>query len=162
MSSFWFTPTRLGRYESMCAQLCGVGHPNMRGFVVVESEADFQAWFKQQPTFEMTQAQAGDGAGADSLSARGKKLAQSKGCVACHTYDGGPGVGPTWKDLFGKTETMQDGSTALVDDAYLREFIRNPMARAIKGFAQVMPKIDLTDEELSALTAYIKADAAKP
>jgi cytochrome c oxidase subunit 2 len=162
MSSFWFTPTRLGRYESMCAQLCGVGHPNMRGYVVVESEADFQSWLKQQPTFEMTQAPAGGGAAADSLPARGKKLAQAKGCVACHTMDGGPGVGPTWKGLFGKTETMVDGSTALVDDAYLKEFIRNPMARAVKGFAQVMPKIDVTDDELSALTAYIKADAAKP
>src|SRR5262249_43121067 len=27
MSSFWFTPTKVGRYEAMCAQLCGVGHP---------------------------------------------------------------------------------------------------------------------------------------
>ena len=164
VSSIWFTPTQPGRFEAMCAQLCGVGHPNMRGFVVVEDEASFQAWLKQQPTFAatMTTAQAGTAAGLDALPALGRSLAQSKGCVACHTVDGSPGVGPTWKGLYGKTETMVDGSTALVDDAYLRDFIRNPQARAVKGFAQVMPKIDMAEAELSALAAYIKSHGSAP
>jgi len=160
VSSFWFTPTQPGRYESLCAQLCGVGHPNMRGFVVVEDEAAFQAWLKQQPTFATTQAapSAVAPAGADALPAQGRALAQSKGCVACHTIDGSPGVGPTWKGLFGKTETMVDGSTALVDEAYLKDFIRNPQARAVKGFAPIMPKIDVTDDELAALASYIRSN----
>jgi cytochrome c oxidase subunit 2 len=160
VSSFWFTPTQPGRYESLCAQLCGVGHPNMRGFVVVEDEAAFQAWMKQQPTFATTQAapSAAAPAAPDALPAQGRALAQSKGCVACHTVDGSPGVGPTWKGLFGKTETMVDGSTALVDDAYLKAFIRDPQARAVKGFAPIMPKIDMTDDELAALAAYIQSN----
>ena len=164
VSSFWFTPTLPGRFEAMCAQLCGVGHPNMRGFVVVEDEAAFQAWLKQQPTFATTLAVASGAPGAvvDSLSGLGRTLAQSKGCVACHTIDGSAGVGPTWKGLYGKTETMVDGSTALVDDAYLKDFIRNPQARAVKGFAQVMPKIDLTDDELAALAAYVKSHGSAP
>jgi cytochrome c oxidase subunit 2 len=58
VSSFWFTPTVTGRYESMCAQLCGLGHAAMRGFVVVEDEAAFQAWLARQPTFAQTQTQA--------------------------------------------------------------------------------------------------------
>ena len=161
MSSFWFTPTQPGRFESMCAQLCGVGHPNMRGFVVVEDEAAFQAWMKQQPTFATLLAppSAAAQAGLDSPPARGRALAQSKGCIACHTVDGKPGVGPTWKGLYGKTETMVDGSTALVDDAYVKDFIRNPQARAVKGYAQVMPKLELTDDELEALASYIKSNA---
>lgn len=160
VSTFWFTPTQPGRYESMCAQLCGVGHFNMRGFVVVEDDAAFQAWLKQQPPFSLTQAapSAATRTDPDSLPALGRALAQSKGCVACHTVDGRPGVGPTWKGLFGKTETMVDGSTALVDEAYVKDFIRNPQARAVKGFAQVMPKIDLSDDELAALAAYIKSN----
>lgn len=162
MSSFWFTPTHAGRYESMCAQLCGVGHPSMRGFVVVEDEAAFRAWMKQQPTFAATQATPSVAASAtpDALTAQGRALAQSKGCVACHTIDGSPGVGPTWKGLFGKTEVMVDGSTALVDEAYLKNFIRNPQARAVKGFAQVMPKIDMSDDELAALVAYIRSNGS--
>jgi cytochrome c oxidase subunit 2 len=165
VSTFWFTPTQPGRYESLCAQLCGVGHPNMRGFVVVEDDAAFQVWLKRQTTFAMTQAPpAAAAAPADAAArvAQGRALAQSKGCVACHTIDGSPGVGPTWKGLFGKTEVMTDGSTALVDDAYVKDFIRNPQARAVKGFAQVMPKIDLSDAELAALTDYIRSHGSAP
>ena len=33
---FWFTPTRTGTFEVLCAAFCGVGHPQMRGSVVVE------------------------------------------------------------------------------------------------------------------------------
>ena len=96
----------------------------------------------------------------DALPTQGRALAQSKGCVACHTVDGSPGVGPTWKGLFGKTETMVDGSTALVDEAYVKAFIRDPQARAVKGFAPIMPKIDMTDDELAALAAYIQSNGS--
>jgi cytochrome c oxidase subunit 2 len=164
VSWFWFTPTRPGRYEAMCAQLCGVGHPAMRGFVVVEEKAAYQAWLQQQPTFAMTLAKSSatpDGATPDLLL-RGRALAQAKGCVACHSLDGKPGVGPSWKGLYGKTETMVDGSTALVDDAYLRGFIRDPKARAIKGFAPVMPQIELAGDELDSLVAYIKSQGGAP
>src|SRR5438445_215576 len=64
VSTFWFTPAKAGRYEAMCAQLCGVGHPNMRGHVVVEDLAAFQAWLKAQPTFAMSMASPGRGAPA--------------------------------------------------------------------------------------------------
>jgi cytochrome c oxidase subunit II len=96
-------------------------------------------------------------AGADTLVTQGRALAQSKGCVACHTVDGSHGVGPTWKGLYGKTETMADGTTAQVDVAYLKSFIRNPTARVVKGFAPIMPKIELSDAELAALVAYIQS-----
>jgi cytochrome c oxidase subunit 2 len=48
---YWFTPTRTGDFEVLCAELCSVGHPNMRGGVVVEAKADYQAWLQQQKTF---------------------------------------------------------------------------------------------------------------
>ncbi len=157
VSSFWFTPTEAGRYEAMCAQLCGVGHANMRGFVVVEEPAAFDAWLQKQPTFAMTLAPASPGPAAEGLPARGRALAQSKGCVACHTVDGSAGVGPTWKGLFGKTETLKDDTTALVDESYLRRFIRDPQARGVKGFPPIMPKIEMSDDELDALVAYIRS-----
>jgi len=40
-----FTPTKIGRYQIECAQLCGNGHAAMAGgFVVVQSQKDFDAW----------------------------------------------------------------------------------------------------------------------
>lgn len=163
VASFWFTPTERGRYEAMCAQLCGVGHPNMRGTVIVEDEAAFQAWLKTQPTFAETRvpsAPDGSAGPAGSPAAVGKTLAQSRGCVACHSVDGSPGAGPTWKGLYGKTETLADGSSALADEGFLKDEIRNPQARVIKGFAPIMPKVDLPDDELDALVAYIKSQGA--
>ncbi len=48
---FWFTPTRTGTFEILCAELCGVGHAIMRGRVVVQSQEDYQAWLQGQRTF---------------------------------------------------------------------------------------------------------------
>ena len=44
-----FTPTKLGRYQIECAQLCGNGHAAMAGgFIVVQSQADFDTWLKSK------------------------------------------------------------------------------------------------------------------
>jgi cytochrome c oxidase subunit 2 len=45
----WFTPTKIGRYQINCAQLCGNGHSAMSGgFLTVESQADFDKWLKSK------------------------------------------------------------------------------------------------------------------
>ncbi|HKB13725.1 MAG TPA: hypothetical protein VKD69_23820 [Vicinamibacterales bacterium] len=44
----WFIPTRIGEYEIACSQLCGLGHFRMRGFVTVQSAADYQKWMNDQ------------------------------------------------------------------------------------------------------------------
>jgi len=44
----WFTPTRVGEYEITCSQLCGLGHFRMRGFVTIQTAADFQKWIADQ------------------------------------------------------------------------------------------------------------------
>ncbi|HZH27110.1 MAG TPA: cytochrome c oxidase subunit II [Azospirillaceae bacterium] len=48
---FWLTPIRTGTYGILCAELCGVGHPNMRGNVEVVEADDYRAWLAQQRTF---------------------------------------------------------------------------------------------------------------
>jgi cytochrome c oxidase subunit 2 len=41
----WFTPTKTGKYQINCAQLCGPGHASMSGgFLIVESQEDFDKW----------------------------------------------------------------------------------------------------------------------
>jgi cytochrome c oxidase subunit II len=44
----WFIPTRRGEYEIACSQLCGLGHFRMRGFVTIQSEAEFRKWLDDQ------------------------------------------------------------------------------------------------------------------
>ncbi|MEE2668055.1 MAG: cytochrome c oxidase subunit II [Pseudomonadota bacterium] len=49
---YWFTPTREGEFEILCAELCGVGHHVMRGLVVVDNESSYQEWISKQSTFK--------------------------------------------------------------------------------------------------------------
>ena len=45
----WFQPTKIGRYQINCAQLCGSGHSGMTGgTLVVESQEDFDKWMKSK------------------------------------------------------------------------------------------------------------------
>jgi cytochrome c oxidase subunit 2 len=48
VSYIWFIPTRTGTFEILCAELCGAGHFQMRGTVVVQELSDYQAWLKEQ------------------------------------------------------------------------------------------------------------------
>ncbi|MFL6594953.1 MAG: hypothetical protein ACJ8HQ_05875 [Chthoniobacterales bacterium] len=43
-----FKPIKTGTYEIVCGQLCGLGHYGMKGSIVVDSPADFQAWLKER------------------------------------------------------------------------------------------------------------------
>jgi len=44
----WFIPNRIGEYEIACSQLCGLGHFRMKGFVTIQSAADYQKWYDDQ------------------------------------------------------------------------------------------------------------------
>jgi cytochrome c oxidase subunit II len=46
--SLHFTATKVGKYEIVCTQLCGLGHYNMRGYLNVMSQQDFEQWLKSQ------------------------------------------------------------------------------------------------------------------
>jgi cytochrome c oxidase subunit 2 len=41
-----FTPTKIGKYEIVCTQLCGLGHYRMRAYLRVMSETDFLRWIQ--------------------------------------------------------------------------------------------------------------------
>jgi cytochrome c oxidase subunit 2 len=43
----WVQPTDTGQVEMVCAELCGLGHYRMRGFVTIEPLDVFQAWLEQ-------------------------------------------------------------------------------------------------------------------
>lgn len=43
-----FTATKTGTYQINCAQLCGVGHSNMKGILKVVTTNEFAAWVKSK------------------------------------------------------------------------------------------------------------------
>jgi cytochrome c oxidase subunit 2 len=50
--SLHFTATKIGKYEIVCTQLCGLGHYNMRAYLSVMSQQDFDNWLKQQAAMQ--------------------------------------------------------------------------------------------------------------
>ena len=48
---YWFEPNKVGEYEVLCAEYCGVGHYAMRGKVFVKDEQDYENWLQEQQTF---------------------------------------------------------------------------------------------------------------
>lgn len=87
-------------------------------------------------------------------------LAGSKGCAACHSLDGTPGIGPSWAGSFGAIRTFADGSTAVVDEAYLRQSMQQPAVRVVAGFQNVMVAAELSEDEMATLIMLIRALAA--
>ena len=57
VSYYWFTPTKTGKYEILCAEFCGTGHYGMRGTVLVDEKKDYSNWLAQQITFKQILAQ---------------------------------------------------------------------------------------------------------
>ena len=49
---YWFEPNKIGEYEVLCAEYCGVGHYAMRGGVEVQSSKDYNVWLSEQETFQ--------------------------------------------------------------------------------------------------------------
>ena len=141
-----FTPTRPGTYPVLCAEYCGTNHSLMSAAAVVHpDQASFDAWASQGGTGDLP------------LPALGEKLFAEKGCSACHTVDGSPGVGPTLKAVWGRTESLAAGPAVKVDENYLRESIVAPGAKVVAGFDDVMPPMPLEEREIQALIAYIQS-----
>jgi cytochrome c oxidase subunit 2 len=94
---------------------------------------------------------------------RGEIIASRTGCLACHTVDGTPGSGPTWKGVAGTSRPLISGETVIADDAYLTNSIVDPGSQVVQGFDNIMPPDygeSLTDQEVSDLVEYIKSLAS--
>lgn len=77
-------------------------------------------------------------------------------CATCHTLDGSEAIGPTWQGLWMSEVPLEDGSTVTADEAYITESIREPNAKIHEGFAGVMPELDLDDDEIASVIAFIQ------
>ena len=89
----------------------------------------------------------------------GAELIQVKGCTGCHTTDGTPKVGPTFKGLYGSQVTVVTNGkerTITSDEEYLRRSILEPGADIVKGYQNIMPAFPVTKEEVDAIIEYLE------
>jgi cytochrome c oxidase subunit II len=145
----WFVASKPGSYDIFCSSYCGTGHSGMISTVEALPGEAFEEWLEQSP--------AGSAA---SGKVDGKKLAQEKGCLGCHSLDGSQSVGPTFKGLFGSQVKVLAGGTPMTvtaDEAYLKESIRQPAAKIVEGFPPIMPADpSLSDADVHALVELIE------
>ena len=40
----WFQAKKTGKFHIACAQLCGLGHFKMKGYLTVHEQSEFDAW----------------------------------------------------------------------------------------------------------------------
>jgi cytochrome c oxidase subunit 2 len=150
-NTMWFRPTRVGRYRLYCSQYCGTNHALMGGWITVMDPGDYAAWLS-----------GASGAEANPLVA-GEKLFAEKACITCHFADG-KGRAPSLNGVYGAKVQLADGSTVTADDSYIRESILQPAAKIVAGYQPLMPSFQgqLTEEQIVALTAYIKSLQSQP
>ncbi len=91
---------------------------------------------------------------------RGRELFVKTGCIACHSTGlKTEGMyGPPFQGIYGTKRELTDGSTVLVDDAYLKESILQPEKKVAKGYGAEMPAFEgvLTDSDIQSIIFYIK------
>lgn len=102
--------------------------------------------------------------GGTSLAARGRQLYASQGCEDCHTLNGGPDTGPSWKGLYGSSVHLTSGRTVIATAAYLTKHIVDPDAMTVNGYlGDVMAEAIQGDQlaskpaDVRALVAFIKS-----
>ncbi|MEI7760743.1 MAG: cytochrome c oxidase subunit II [Thermoleophilia bacterium] len=143
-TSIVVTPTRIGVFSLVCAELCGIGHSTMRAQVRVVSQEDFAAWLKERK---------GGGGEAEP----GAAIFASAGCSGCHAFTpaGSNGaIGPRLDDI-----AVAAGKVGKDPAEYVREAIVDPAKVIAPGFQNgVMPSTfgkTLSAAEIDALAAYL-------
>jgi len=127
-----------------CAEYCGDEHSRMAATLRVVPREIYDAKVKEW-------------ARPKSPVVLGQQIWQQQ-CKICHSVDGSPGTGPTWKDSYGYEAALSDGTRVERDPNYIRESILNPNAKVVQGYAPAMPSFQgqLGEEDLDGLIAYMR------
>ncbi len=143
-NTMWIDPQATGVYLGQCAQYCGTQHAKMLLRVYVQSKDDFDLWIRQQrrPAF------------VNDSVAQGQRIFETTACINCHTVSGTVANGRFGPDLthLMSRDTIAAGVAPNTPEN-LRIWIRNP--NSIKP-GSLMPAMELGDQELDALTAYLE------
>jgi cytochrome c oxidase subunit 2 len=143
----WFTPATAGTFDGQCAELCGMGHANMRLKLMVERPADFTRWVRAQRRGPREPDSA-------SAAGHGRQVFLESGCAGCHTIRGvAPGViGPDLTHLASRTTVA--GAIYPNTPEALARWIEDPPARKP---GTLMPKLGLRSDQIADLVAYLRS-----
>ena len=138
----WFQATKTGSFHLYCDQYCGTNHSLMKGEVIVMEPTDYEQWLS-------------GGLRGPTMAQSGAKLYEQLGCITCH----GTGKGPSLTGIYGQQVKLNDGTTVLADQAYVRESVLYPAVKVVQGYKPIMPtfKGQVTEAQLLQLIAYIKS-----
>jgi cytochrome c oxidase subunit 2 len=145
-SQIWFQAQETGVYQVFCAEFCGTSHSAMLAKVHVVEKPEFDKWLGGDADADLPPAE------------RGKKLYTLKGCNACHSLTGERVVGPTFKGVWGREETLETGEKIHVDENYVMESLMKPQAKIVKGYPPAMPTFQgvVTDAEVKSIIEFLK------
>lgn len=179
--TLWFEAVETGLYKVFCAEYCGLNHSQMWADVLVLEPEEFNLWMEGAPTEDIVNFPPGKDRALvasherpqvdrapfalalrgrpQSMADRGKLVAERKGCLACHTLDGQRHIGPTWRGLWNKIVTLDNGEQVVADEKYLTRSMMDPMVQIVAGFAPVMPTYQglLEPAEIGALLELIRS-----
>ena len=162
------TPTKVGRHDIVCAELCGVGHSAMRATANVVSQADFDRWLARAgggpaPVGGGGGPQTGTPGAAGTGTGDGKAVFTENGCGGCHQLADAGSTGTTGPSLDELAASARRNARGKSLEEYVRESVVNPDAIVVRGFAPgTMPQNfgrDLTPEQIDALVAYLVEQA---
>ncbi|GAB3180354.1 DUF6797 domain-containing protein [Telluribacter humicola] len=92
---------------------------------------------------------------------KGRQVFQKTACAGCHsegTRTKGM-YGPPFQNLYGAKRPLEDGTTVVADDNYIRESILNPSAKIVKGYNPEMPSFQgiLSDTDIDSFILFVKS-----
>lgn len=154
-------------FHLACTEYCGEGHSQMRtewkenadgtgswAFPVYVHDCSFEELvkFTQWKPAEHTRWESG------------QFYFKAYGCVGCHAIENATQkVGPNFmKANYGIERQFEDGTTAVINDQYLRESINYSTAKVVKGYPNQMPKFNFNEEQLAALIDFIRSPSEDP
>lgn len=146
-NKMWFIGQELGDYNILCAEYCGDRHSYMMSKVVVIPETDYTTWVNDKSSAEHP----------------GLQVLKKNACTSCHSLDGSKLIGPSFKGVWGKTETViTDGTERqiTVDEEYVKNSIYDPNADVTKGYnpgLMITTYKDLiSEDEVNDIIEYLK------
>jgi cytochrome c oxidase subunit 2 len=92
------------------------------------------------------------------LTESGEQLFTQLGCSSCHAADANVRA-PSLEGIFGQPVPLEDGSSVIADETYIRESIVFPMRKIVEGYEPIMPSYEgrISENQLLELVAYIKS-----